>query len=175
MGLWYGSSGELQKAVIGNRWGVHDNFNAWDFEFDSSGNVHVSSNLIDLRFGTEGRPTPNLGNPMEQCFWESRTRSVAGDFPTGNQAGPIGESKRDCMEALLGNLGFPLAASAQGECGNMGNSTLLPWEFGSSPLARVGLRWESRGRLRSRLGILVRVRYRKKNTHGRWRGRRTRE
>ena len=33
--LWYGSSGELQKAVIGNRWGVHDNFNAWDFEFGS--------------------------------------------------------------------------------------------------------------------------------------------
>ena len=28
--LWYGRSGELQKVVIGNRWGVHDNFNAWD-------------------------------------------------------------------------------------------------------------------------------------------------
>ena len=118
--LWYGSSGELQKAVIGNRWGVHDNFNAWDFEFDSEGIAHASSNLVDLKFGTEGRPTPNLGNPVVRCFWESRTRSVAGDFPTGNQVGPIGESKRDCMEALPGNLGFPLAAPAQGECGNMG-------------------------------------------------------
>ena len=89
-------------------------------ELDSEGIMHVSLNLIDLKLGTEGRPTPNLGNPVVRCFWESRTRSVAGDFPTGNQAGPIGESKGDCMDALFRELGFPLAASAQGECGIMG-------------------------------------------------------
>ena len=43
-----------------------------------------------------------------------------GIFSQGNQAVTIGDSKEDYMEALFWELGFPLAASAQGECRYMG-------------------------------------------------------
>ena len=104
-------------------------------ELDSEGIMHASSNLIDLKLGTEGRPTPNLGNPVVRCFWESRTRSVAGDFPTGNQAGPIGESKGDCMEALPREFGLSAHRVSPGGVWKYGTSTMLPWDLAQARLA----------------------------------------
>ena len=36
--LWYGSSGEFQKAVAEDCWGLRDNINAWNFELIRLGN-----------------------------------------------------------------------------------------------------------------------------------------